>query len=322
MTFVITKPGIYDVPEEEYHADPVPSLSLSSSGAKKMYEKTPLHYWTDRRLGSKSTSALKLGSAAHIALLEPERFDKTYFVMPEGLSMSFAATKALKEEFGEDGVKELKATAKSAKEIGQILLSYKDAEIVKGMKEGMGRKESILSKFITCPKEQSAFWFDDVFRIWRRARFDYLPNEGRIFADYKTTTDLSDDAINKAVSNFGWHQQAAWYLDAIKALGLHDKPVFMFIMQEKSPPYEIRLVELDYQSIADGQVVNGWAMDQFARGIETGEWQGYPSAPYIATRPRYAETIYDAKQEAGDFALTHRLKAEFYQPEIHEKEAA
>ena len=38
MTAIITKPGVYDLPEDDYHADPVPDWSLSASGAKLLLE--------------------------------------------------------------------------------------------------------------------------------------------------------------------------------------------------------------------------------------------------------------------------------------------
>ena len=33
---IIDQPGIYDIPEDQYHRDPVPGGSLSASGAKKL----------------------------------------------------------------------------------------------------------------------------------------------------------------------------------------------------------------------------------------------------------------------------------------------
>jgi hypothetical protein len=33
---LITEPGVYDIAEDHYHADPVPGGSLSNSGAKKL----------------------------------------------------------------------------------------------------------------------------------------------------------------------------------------------------------------------------------------------------------------------------------------------
>ena len=38
MTAIITKPGIYEMPEDDYHADPVPDWSLSASGAKLLLD--------------------------------------------------------------------------------------------------------------------------------------------------------------------------------------------------------------------------------------------------------------------------------------------
>src|SRR5690606_1386937 len=54
---------------EQYHA----SEGLSSSGLKHL-AKTPRHYQMARLKDKKETSSQKLGTLAHMALLEPEKF--------------------------------------------------------------------------------------------------------------------------------------------------------------------------------------------------------------------------------------------------------
>lgn len=39
------RPGIYDTPEPEYHADPCPEPSLSAGSAVTVLQKSPLHAW-------------------------------------------------------------------------------------------------------------------------------------------------------------------------------------------------------------------------------------------------------------------------------------
>jgi len=42
----ISKPGVYDIPDKEYHADPCPVPSLSSTLARTLLNQSPLHAWT------------------------------------------------------------------------------------------------------------------------------------------------------------------------------------------------------------------------------------------------------------------------------------
>ena len=72
------KPGIYrDIPSYDYHN----GKGLSSSNLKDLL-RSPLHYITNVKLGNKETPAMKLGTATHCAILEPERFDIEYIEAP------------------------------------------------------------------------------------------------------------------------------------------------------------------------------------------------------------------------------------------------
>ena len=75
----ITAPGIYQMPDREYHADPVAAApSLSRSIAKLLIEASPAHAFAahPRLGGSVSQTAasgdddMDVGSAAHAAFLE------------------------------------------------------------------------------------------------------------------------------------------------------------------------------------------------------------------------------------------------------------
>lgn len=67
---VITKPGLYDLPADFYHSDPVPEWSLSQSGATKLLRPScPALYLHDRLHGSKPTKAMSRGTLAHSLVL-------------------------------------------------------------------------------------------------------------------------------------------------------------------------------------------------------------------------------------------------------------
>ena len=70
----ITDPGLYDMPEADYHADPCPEPSLSSTLARLMVNRSPRHAWTasprlnpDHEPVNKET--FDVGRAAHAVLL-------------------------------------------------------------------------------------------------------------------------------------------------------------------------------------------------------------------------------------------------------------
>ena len=53
----IELPGVYDMPAEDYHADPCLEPSLSASIAKTMIFDTPWHVWTKHRASIRTTRA-------------------------------------------------------------------------------------------------------------------------------------------------------------------------------------------------------------------------------------------------------------------------
>lgn len=307
---IITKPGIYDIPEDVYHADPAVTPSLSSSGAKTILNKTPYHFWYERENPRERTKAMNYGAAAHMALLEPKRFAQHYYVTPEGFSKHHTKKWAAEiEEF---------AVAEAA---GKKELTFKENEAVKGVLAGMKRHEDILGQFFSAPTEQSAFWYDEVFKIWRRCRFDFFPRPGgRIFSDYKTASPrngggLDEQFLLRQIVDYGYHQQAAWYLDGVKALDLCDHPAgpaFLFIFQESTPPHDIRIVELPDSVIDMGRVKNAKAMDLFARGIETGEWPSYDREVVQLQMPQWMDDRFDRETSEGAYELSHRIQAPWW----------
>ena len=70
----VAEPGLYRMTAEQYHADPCPEPSLSSSTIKTMLERTPRHAFHDHpRLGGmrleSSSAAQTLGSVVHAMVL-------------------------------------------------------------------------------------------------------------------------------------------------------------------------------------------------------------------------------------------------------------
>ena len=78
VVIMINRTGIYrDIPSTEYHAVP----GLGSSHLRELL-KSALHYKTSVNLPNKETPAMKLGTATHCAILEPECFDIEYVEAP------------------------------------------------------------------------------------------------------------------------------------------------------------------------------------------------------------------------------------------------
>lgn len=99
----------------------------------------------------------------------------------------------------------------------------------------------------------------------------------RAWTDYKTTNNADPDAFAASAARYGYDVQAAWYLWGARELGLADRSAaFLFLVQEKEPPYLTSTVQLDAQAMRIGEQKARAAMRLYAECVESGRWPGYP----------------------------------------------
>jgi hypothetical protein len=271
---VVTEPGIYEMTAEQYHADPVPGGSLSSSGARKLLE-CPAKFDHERRHGRPPKKEFDFGHAAHKLVLGagPEL---RHVKHPNLL------TKAAKAE------------RDAAYVDGAVPLLTADWEKVHAMADAI-RADRVASRLLDPwhgRPEQALFWRDERSGVMRRALLDWLPDRGpgrMIVPDYKTTTSCADDAIEKTVNTYGYHQQAPWYLDGVGALDLAADPQFVFIFQEKTAPFLVRVVQLSPNAMRIGRHLNRKAIATWQACTASGQWPGYSDDIDVISLPAWAE---------------------------------
>jgi hypothetical protein len=270
---VVTEPGVYDLPDETYHADPVPGGSLSFTGARKLLPPSCpalFRHWLDN--GEAAKREFDFGHAAHQLVLGTG---------PQIVVVDAPAwrTKAAREQ------------RDAAHAAGRVPVLAEEYEQVRGMAAALHRHP--IAKALFDPDrgdpEQSLFWVDRPTSVWRRARLDWLPHHGGgrfIVPDYKTAPCAAPSAIEKSVHNFGYHQQGAFYLDGVTALGLADDAAFLLVVQEKTPPYLVNVVRLDDVALRIGRDLNREAIDKYAECVADDHWPGYSDeVEYISVPP-------------------------------------
>lgn len=160
---IITEPGIYDIPEDEYHADPVPGGSLSSTGAKTIYpEGGPARFDYQRRHGGKKSKAMDLGTVVHGLVLgtgQPAR------VLDYPNWTTTKAKDAKKQAIADGCIPMLPDGYAEAQAIARAVL---DHDIAGGL-FAPGEFDA----------EVSMFWYLDEFGIWCRGRLDAMAHIAR-----------------------------------------------------------------------------------------------------------------------------------------------
>lgn len=276
MRVEIAGEGVFDLPADVYHQDPAPAVdggSLSSTGARRIIPpSTPAHFCEWRENGEAPKDEFDFGHAAHTHVLtEGEAVEVVD--APDWRTNDAKAQRAAIRARGHIPVLD--------KQMGQVLdmaaalRKHKTAAAM--LNPGRGTPEA------------SLFWRHPRTGRWCRARLDLLPRGGYgrrfVIADYKTSTDASDDAFGKRAGDLGYHQQDAWYRAGVRALGIDPDPRFVFVVQEKKPPYLVNVIELDFEARQLGDALNERAADIFHRCTSEDRWPGYPDEVGVASLP-------------------------------------
>lgn len=278
---VITEPGIYDIPSADYHRDPVPGGSLSSSGARRLLPPScPAKYAWEREHGRPEKAEFDFGHAAHREVLGAGEV----IVVVEHDSYRTKAAQAVRDD--------AYATGRTP------ILRHKYDEFVVPMAEKL-RAHPVAGKLFrpgAGVAEPSLFWWDGTgdARVMRRARLDWLPNQvpGRrlIVPEYKTCASAAPDDLEAVVGRLGYYMQAAWNLDAVEALVECDQPpVFVFVFQEKDPPYVVSVAQLVVTNMRIGRDRNQRALATYRRCRAAGRWPGYSDGVLDLAMPGWLE---------------------------------
>lgn len=272
----ISGPGVYDLPADVYHSDPAPAAdggSLSSSGARKILRpSTPAHFHWWRTHGQAPKDEFDFGHAAH------------RYVLSEGAAVETVDAPDWKKTDARDERDRIRAE-------GRIPLLHKDMCTVMAMVDALAghRTARLLLDPAYGKPEQSLFWRHPRTGRWARARLDMLRHKGigRRYAipDYKTATDASREAFEKAAASYGYHQQDRFYRDAVIAQAIDPDPLFLFVVQEKRPPYLVNVIELDHDAHLLGDRLNDTAHNLFHQCLTTGRWPGYGDDIDVASLP-------------------------------------
>lgn len=296
---VLAEPGVYDaIPEDVYHSDPVPGGSLSSSGIRKLLPPScPARFFHDLKHPTPPNRTLDFGSAAHRDVL--------------GYGPELVVVDA--KDWRTNAAKEAAAKARAR---GAIPLLPHEREQITAMATAIRNHDeagALINPDNGGMPEQTMIWQDPT-GVMCRARVDWMPEPSpyrrTIFVDYKTARSANPDAIAKAIYEHGYHIQAAWYLAGARALGWAERDaVFVFIFQEKEPPYLITPVQLHAEALMWGEQLAAKAIDTYLTCMETGYWPDYVDAygedvPTV-NLPTYALRSYEFSEQRGFFTTTH-----------------
>jgi hypothetical protein len=190
---------------------------------------------------SEPTPAMEIGTIVHKAVLEgidPFGEGSKLAIKPEGLAFN---------------TKDGKDWRKIMEDDGRIILSQDDAKAITEMI--LASQLTVFDPYLRTKgtSEVSIFVEDAEFGITRAIRVDRLPDSGSIAVDLKTARDSDKRGFAKAVLEYRYDMQAAYYLDTLQMAGI-DKKHFVFVVLQNAKPYRPAAYVLDEYQIELGRM--------------------------------------------------------------------
>lgn len=213
------------------------TLSFSSL---KAFAQSPSHFIAYKNKERTESPAMRLGTAAHCAVLEPEEFSKRY-----DLAVGRKGTKLYKEQL----------------EKGRILLTNSEWETTHRIQEAVlthPMSAELLAQCTTFEEKVEG----SVLKTPFRGIVDGMCKD--FILDLKTTKDGSPEEFSKQVYYQKYHMQAAIYCELT---GVDD---YWIVAVESAAPHIVTAYLLDKEAISKGREQLHELINQF------NAWDGTP----------------------------------------------
>jgi hypothetical protein len=272
----ITKPGLYfNVPCDDYFADPCPEPSLSNSGIGILLNQSPLHFAAQHpRLNGgvdacKATAAMHRGSVVHRLALGA---GKDYVII-DADSYRTKEAKAQREEAEANGLVPILAEKFEEAEA--------QAKVVRQHLDDVLLGETFLPEVVLVWQIETPHGL-----IWCRGMIDAWCPTLLTAVDLKSTTDASPTAATRRMVNGGYDTQDAWYSRGLgHVTGEAGRIRFVTLFGENDPPFASHAVTINEAWRTSAWDLCEEAAEIFARCKKAGQWPGYPRTPQLLSPP-------------------------------------
>jgi len=250
--------GFFPMTAPEYFAAP----GVSQSMLKQM-ARSPAHMKAYLSTPRKPTPSQEFGTLVHTALFETNLFGdaKSHYV----------------KRLDFDG-RTKNGKAWTAHHRDKPCLTAEEAEAIIGIHRSI-RAHIYGAGLIGALgiAEVSGFFYNEELGLVQKIRPDRIVqrDDGLLFLlDAKTTDDASKEGFRREIEKWGYHRQAAYYLDVCAALGVEIAD-FLWLAVEKEPPYAVGVYNLTKDDIEVGRKMYRRELALYAKCEDEGRWPAY-----------------------------------------------
>lgn len=231
---------------------------LSRSDLVKIHKQGPWGYHWEREHAdepSVETDAMRLGTAIHLALLEPDLFPTLVWLWDGKTRQG----------------KEWEAKSAAAKEAGATILTRTQYRVAEHIRDHLSSLPRVRYLFSTGISEVSYFWKDAGENAAVKARPDRVDAERQRFVDIKSTHKLSDWFLMRQVREHGYHVQAFMFLEAARLIGMDMDAVHLVWVKTVGAPH-VRITWLPHEAIDEGERIYREALSTYRKCEDAGRW--------------------------------------------------
>lgn len=254
-----------EIPADVYHA----SEAVSHSMLKKLdASPSKLRWELDHQ--RPPTPALRVGSAVHTAILEPDLFETLYSVQKK-VDRRTKDGKAYVEQWEADNP-------------GKIAISEEEMDTIMRVHARTHDSEWFSQFFRPGVKEASFYAHDPKTRLRVRCRPDNYIVDRRIIVDLKTTDCAQDRVFTHDITKYSYATQAAFYMAVVEWATGEPVEAFVIAAVEKSADCDVNVFYMpkDVLRMA-GRQCREW-LNMFEYCVRTNTWPGY-ARKFIEYRP-------------------------------------
>jgi len=227
------KPDIkYEMPFDDYIAAP----GMSKSRLWQL-NAGPEHFLDDTVM--EPTAAMRFGSWAHLIMLEQDRF---------------LAETCQQPKFDRRTKKGKAGYALWLQEHShQEAIPEQDMANLSAMRFALDNGNHTMAQSLMSTGDSEVSCFFEWEGLQWKCRFDKLDADKKIITEYKTTSSIVPQIFSAGAINFGYHVAAALYKRGAETY-FGERFSYLFVCQEKKPPYAIAVYEPDQAFFDSGEV--------------------------------------------------------------------
>lgn len=260
--------GVHTITNEQYH-----SSDGVSRSALWLFSQSPMHYWhrylNPERKPNKPNPNFLIGELVHCLVLEPDEFNKRYYIMEKVNKATKIGKAAYQNALDEAGLK--------------TIISTVDAQIAQDMTQSAMSTSMADKLFGDAKVEKSIYFTHEPTGLQVKVRPDAWLDS--IVTDLKTVKSGVYRDFQSSAFHYGYFLQAAMIQAALKSIDV-DMISFIFYCVEKVAPYACTYYVIDDDALDYGTNQFNHIMERFADCKKKNKWGSY--APQTLSIPNYA----------------------------------